>query len=166
MQSFIIIGSYTLVLLACAGTAGSRAVTAAPGTDAPPTASSAASPATLVATLNATNQSGANRIFGNIKLTPRDGGEYRVDMSIRNAGGAQNKYPWIIRGGQCGESAGTELGNPLAYRMLETTGDGTARLANVPLKLEIPEGVFHVDLLKSPTDRETVVACGVLSPTK
>ena len=124
----------------------------------------AAGPATLVATLNATNQAGANKIFGNVKLTPSGDGEYRVDLSIRNGGGPLNKYPWIIRTGQCGESAGTELGNPVAYRMLETTGDGTARIVNAKMKLEIPEGVHHVDVLKSPTEREVVVACGVLSP--
>ena len=119
---------------------------------------------TLVATLNATNQAGTNRIFGNVKLTPSGDGEYRLDMSIRNGGGPQNKYPWIIRSGQCGESAGTEVGNPVAYRMLETTGDGTARIVNAKMKLDIPEGVHRVDILKSPTDREIVVACGVLSP--
>ena len=123
----------------------------------------ALSPPTLVATLNATNSAGANRIFGNVKLTPSGEGEYRVDMSIRNGGGAQNKYPWIIRSGQCGESAGTEVGNPVAYRMLETTGDGTARIVNAKIKLEIPDGVHRVDILKSPTEREVVVACGVLS---
>jgi hypothetical protein len=124
----------------------------------------ALSPPTLVATLNATNAAGANRIFGNVKLTPSGDGEYRVDLSIRNGGGAQNKYPWIIRSGQCGESASTEVGNPVAYRMLETTGDGTARNVNAKIKLEIPDGVHRVDVLKSPTEREVVVACGVLSP--
>jgi hypothetical protein len=76
------------------------------------------------------------------------------------------KYPWIIRTGQCGETrTATELGNPIAYRTLQNGADGSARVSG-PLKVQLMVGsVYHVDILKSPQDRETVVACGVLSPS-
>jgi hypothetical protein len=78
----------------------------------------------------------------------------------------QQNYPWIIRTGQCGETrSATELGNPVAYRALQTGSDGSARIA-APLKVPLMVGpVYHIDVLKSAQDRDTVVACGVLSPS-
>lgn len=119
----------------------------------------------LVASLQPTNNAG-NRIIGTVKLTPNGSDGFKAEVQIRNGGGTQNKFPWVIRPGGCGDDTRDVLGNELAYRVLETTADGTARL-NAPLKLSIPEGTHHVNVLKgvSSVDRETVVACGVLSAT-
>jgi hypothetical protein len=119
----------------------------------------------LVASLQPTNNAG-DRIFGSVKLTPNGSDGYKAEVQIRNGGGAQNKFPWVIRPGACGSDTQDVLGNELAYRVLETISDGTARL-NAPLKLVIPDGTFHVNVLKGvrSVDRETVVACGVLSVT-
>jgi hypothetical protein len=119
----------------------------------------------LVASLQPTNNAG-NRLLGTVKLTPNGSDGYKAEVQIRNGGGTQNKFPWVIKPGGCGDDARDVLGNELAYRVLETTSDGTARI-NAPLKLVIPDGVYHVNVLRgvNSVDRETVVACGVLSVT-
>jgi hypothetical protein len=142
------IGS-VVALLACATGAGRSAVSA------PATPS-------LVTTLVPTNASG-NRIVGTVRLTSTDKpGEWRARIEIRG-GNFQNRFPWMVRVGQCGEK-GEDVGTPVNYRNIETSADGTARLT-APVKITIPEGVtHHVDIMASPTDRETIVSCGVLSP--
>ena len=148
-----------VAIAACAsGTAGTTATPSAGS------ASTSAAGRTLVATLNPTNQTG-NRVMGNARLTPASNG-YRAQLSIRNGGGPQNKFPWVIRPGACGESSGDILGSELAYRVLETIADGTATI-NAPLALRVPDtGLYHIDVLAG-TDaekRQQVIACGVLSP--
>jgi len=150
-----------LVATACAsGSGGSGTSTQAPATQS---GASSAPARTLVASLSPMNNAG-NRILGSVKLTPTGTDGYRAEVEIRNGGGPQNKYPWVIRPGQCGDDNRDVLGNELAYRVLETTADGTVRIT-APLRLRIPEGVFHINVLKGtgPSDREVVVSCGVLS---
>lgn len=144
----------------------SAACAPAPATREPAPASSSNAPAspasgTLVATMIPTNAAG-NRISGRIRLVPTArAGEYRAEIDIRG-GSYQNKFPWAIRTGQCGE-AGQELGNPTDFRLIETAADGMARF-NTTLRLNIPEGpTHHVVILASPTNRSLVVSCGVLS---
>jgi hypothetical protein len=155
----------TIVLAACASGTGSResaTTDAAPASRSSAEVSDTSGMRPLVASLNPTNN-GGNRILGTVRLTPSRAGEYRAQVSIRNGGGVQNKYPWIVRAGQCGEMTTPPLGVEVGYRTLETLGDGTARI-DAPLKISIPAGVHHVEILRSPSDRQTVVACGVLSP--
>jgi len=158
------IGIVTALAAVGCASGGSSGTAAAPSAAPQASAQQAGDPGrAYVANLVANNASG-NRITGTVKLTPTGAGEYRAEVMIRNAGGMQNKYPWIIRGGQCFEMVSTiELGNPIGYKVLETGPDGTARI-NAPLKVQIPSGVFHVDILKSTSERESVVSCGVLSP--
>jgi hypothetical protein len=56
-----------------------------------------------------------------------------------------------------------DVGSPLAYRPITTIADGSAQLrANV--QVSIPEGqTVHVAILRSPSQRDQVIACGVLS---
>lgn len=117
--------------------------------------------ASLVATLVPNNAAG-NRLVGTVRLTPtKKPGEFRAVIDIRG-GNFQNRFPWMIRTGQCGEG-GEDVGTPVDYRMIETRADGTARL-NSTVKITLPEGrTYHVDILAGPTDRETIVSCGVLS---
>jgi hypothetical protein len=147
----------TLFSAACTPAAPTREPAPAVATDAPTTRASG----TLVATLVPTNAAG-NRISGRIRLVPTARvGQYRAEIDIRG-GSYQNKFPWAIRTGQCGEG-GQELGNPTDFRLIETAGDGMARF-NTPLRLHIPEGqTHHVAVLASPTNRSLVVSCGVLS---
>jgi hypothetical protein len=150
---------HVLVLLATAACAGASSSGGAPS----PASSSEASSRSLVASLQPINTSG-NRLIGTVKLTPTNASEYRAEVQIRNGGGVQNKFPWVIRPGQCGDDGRDVLGNELAYRVLETTADGSARIA-APLRVQIPAGAYHVNVLKgtSSSDREVVVACGVLT---
>jgi hypothetical protein len=119
----------------------------------------------LVATLNAVNLTGT-RITGTVKLTPTANG-YRSEVFIRDGGRSNNKYPWVIRRGACGETSGDLLGTELSYKVLETSADGSARVM-APLALRVPEGaLYHVEILSGvkPEERSLVVSCGVLSPT-
>jgi hypothetical protein len=157
--STVLLGAAAL-LGACASGSGSRPAATVASAPGPPAASAdAATP--LVATLTPTNASG-NRIAGRIRLAPTgNANEYRAEIDLRG-GGYQNKFPWVVRTGQCGER-GLELGNPTDYRLIETGGDGMARF-NTTLRLAIPEGqTHHVAVLASPTNRGLVVSCGVLS---
>jgi hypothetical protein len=155
--STVLVGAAAL-LGACASPSGSPA--ARPATSVAASGAPAPSSA-LIATLTPTNASG-NRISGRIRLVPTGKpDEYRAEIDIRG-GGYQNKFPWAVRTGQCGEP-GLELGSPTDYRLIETGGDGMARL-NTTLKLGIPEGqTHHVAVLAGPTNRDLVVSCGVLS---
>jgi hypothetical protein len=148
--------------LAAVGCASGSASSGSPATPAG-TSASASTERPLVATLNATNSVG-NRVMGNVKLTPTANG-YRAEISIRNGGGPQNKYPWVIRRGACGDTSGDILGSELAYRLLETRADGTASI-NGPLNLTVPNGTYHVDILSGtdPEKRNVVISCGILSP--
>lgn len=150
-------GAFGSALLGCASASPPRTATSGPTPQG-----DASDPHSLVASLNPTNNAG-NRILGTVRLTPVAAGEYRAEVSIRNGGGVQNKYPWVVRAGQCGEATTPPVGLEVGYAPLETSGDGTARI-RVPLKITIPDGVHHVEILRSPSERQTVVACGVLSP--
>jgi hypothetical protein len=159
MRTFL---SAFLGAFALAGCASSGATTST--TTAGSAASASKASPTLVATLNPTNAVG-NRVMGNVRLTPTANG-YRAEISIRNGGGPQNKFPWVIRRGACGETSSDILGSELAYRLLETIADGTARI-NAPLALQVPPtGIHHVDVLSGtdPEKRQVVISCGVLSP--
>jgi hypothetical protein len=154
-----------LVSTGCAsGSSGSATPT--PSVSQSSTSSSTASAASLrplVGSLQPTNNAG-NRIIGTVKLSPAEQGQYRAELQIRNGGGAQNKFPWVIRPGNCGDDSRDVLGNELAYPALTTTADGTARI-NGALKVTIPDGPHHVNILKgtSSMDRETVVSCANLA---
>lgn len=149
------------LVAACASGSATPTPGASPSSAAEQQATGAAR--ALVASLQPTNNAG-NRIVGTVKLTPNGPSQYRVEIQIRNGGGPQNKFPWVIRPGACGDDGRDVLGNELDYRVLETSADGSARLI-APLRLRIPEGTFHVNVMKgvSSMDRETVVSCGVLS---
>jgi hypothetical protein len=146
--------SSATVLIACASVASSSRGGAAQTNNVPPEV--------LVATLAPTNASG-NRIVGTVRLSPSNKpGELRALVEIRG-GNFQNRFPWIVRTGQCGER-GEDVGTPAGYRNIETSADGTARL-NSTVKITLAEGTtYHVDILASPTERDHVVSCGVLSP--
>ena len=146
-----------LVLAGCASSGASPASSPSPGASSNTTVPGR----TLVATLNPTNASG-NRISGSVRLSPTDRpGELRAEIDLRG-GGYQNQFPWIVRRGQCGER-GEDIGTPVNYRMIETKGDGMGRL-NAVVRVTIPEGqTYRVDILASPTQRDLIVSCGVLS---
>jgi len=163
MRSLSISTFVMLTAAGCASQPGGAATTPSATQSSSGTAGMAGTPRTLVASLQPLNNAG-NRLLGTLRLVP-NGTEYRVDFQIRNGGGPQNKFPWAIRPGGCGDDSRDVIGNELAYRVLETTADGTARL-NTSLRLQISEGVHHVNVLKgtSGADRETIVACGILAP--
>lgn len=153
---FLMLGAIVAGCASSGQTAGGSSATA-----------STTDPATrpLVATLNSVNQPQGLRITGNVKLTPTASG-YRAEISIRDGGRSNNKYPWVIRRGSCGETTGDLLGTELSYKVLETTADGSARVI-APLNLRVPEGaLYHVDVLSGSgaEQRQVVVSCGVLSP--
>ena len=117
---------------------------------------------TLVATLNPATGPGGNQISGRVRLSPTGKpGELRAEIDLRG-GNYQNQFPWVVRSGQCGEP-GEDIGTPVNYRLIETKGDGMARISTT-VKLTIPEGrTHHVDILAGPSQRALVVSCGVLN---
>jgi hypothetical protein len=159
MRPLCLAAASVVLLSACASTP--RQSSAPPPTGAASSASPATPvPGVLVATLIPTNASGT-RISGKIRLVPTGRpDEYRAALDVWG-GGYQNKFPWVLRTGLCGER-GQELGNPTNYRLIEMGADGAARFT-APLTLRIPEGqTHHVAILASPSNR-VIVSCGVLS---
>ena len=144
------------ILAGCASSGSSGSTTAA-STTTP----AAGAGRTMIATLAPQNYTGG-QVSGRIRLVPTGRtGELRAEISLRGAG-YQNQLPWVIRTGRCGES-GQDVGNPLAYRQITTGADGAAQL-NATVQVAIPEGeTVHVAVLRSPTQRDQVIACGVLS---
>ena len=154
----LLLASSAALLFAC----GPRAATV---TTAPASAGSPAATMlgpSYVATLLSTTQS-VNRITGKMRLVPTaKAGEMTAEVDIRG-GAYQNKYGWVIRSGRCGEQ-GQDLGTSMSYRVIETRADGMAQV-KLPVSVTIPtDRVYHVAVFASPTNRNQIVSCGVLSP--
>lgn len=110
-----------------------------------------------------TNASG-NRITGRILLVPTDrAGELTAEIDLRG-GAYQNKHPWVVRAGQCGD-VGHDVGTTMSYRLIETRGDGMAQM-KVPVRITLPARTHHIAIFPDATNRSTVVSCGVLSVEK
>lgn len=71
-------------------------------------------------------------------------------------------HPWHVHEGKCG-SGGKIVGDMSAYTPLTVTSSGTASsTANLMVRLEEASS-YHVNVHKSMSEMETIVACGNLS---
>jgi hypothetical protein len=120
--------------------------------------STAATPA-MVATLNAVD----SRVYGSLRLEPTGKPkELKAKISIRGAT-ADQQMPWEIRAGACAER-GQQVGPQAAFRTISVRSDGTGEVTtNLPIALTAGE-TYSVNVLASRTNRDRVVACGVLKP--
>ena len=70
-------------------------------------------------------------------------------------------HPWHVHEGNCG-SGGKIVGDPSAYTPLTVGSDGTAQSSTVlGVRLEEAAG-YHVNVHLSPSQMETIIACGNL----
>jgi hypothetical protein len=116
--------------------------------------------AAMVAALNAVN----SPVYGSLRLEPTGKpNELRAKVSVRGAP-VDQQMPWEIRSGNCGEN-GDQLGAQAAYRTISVRSDGTGDVT-ATLKITLEAGkTYSVNILASRTNRDRVVACGVLNAT-
>lgn len=82
----------------------------------------------------------------------------RVDIDVRGAA-SNAMLPWHLHEGICG-SGGAIVGDPAAYPPLAVDLGGTASSeADIQVTLT-PGSDYHVNVHKSPSEMETIVACG------
>ena len=141
----------TMVMVACAGrNEGQIATTAEPAPDA-----------------------GTEPVAGDrdVVLAPNPGFEVegdadvealeqgtRVDIDVRGAA-SNSMLPWHLHEGTCG-SGGAIVGDPAAYSPLAIEQDGTAS-SEADIQVTLTPGTdYHVNVHKSPSELETIVACG------
>jgi hypothetical protein len=73
-----------------------------------------------------------------------------------------SQHPWRVHQGACGDN-GPMVGNLNEYPMLSVDGSGKGSgKAQIATPLS-PTQSYHVNVLKSPTDINTVIACGRLA---
>lgn len=92
-------------------------------------------------------------------------GESRTNVTVTIAGApVGGEHPWHIHTGTCA-TGGPILGNPAAYPFLVPTAGGqdtrSATIDEVLLSVQS----YHVNVHASPTDLDTIVACGDLVRT-
>lgn len=147
-----------LVLSACsARTDGQVATTAEPGTPeerAEPTETGlepAASSITIAA-------NPGFEVEGEAAVNDLDEGKTRITLEIRGAA-SNAMLPWHVHEGVCG-SGGAVVGKPTGYPALATGLDGTASAeATIDQVLE-PGAEYHINVHESPSDMDTITACG------
>jgi len=57
----------------------------------------------------------------------------------------------------------SEVGGRGPYSAISTQADGSAHV-NTRLRVEIPDGGLHVDIMQSNSQRDVVLSCGQLLP--
>src|SRR5687767_9283845 len=88
-----------------------------------------------------------------------------VSVAFREARGMTGTVrPWHVHYGSCGNDQGI-VGDAGAYTPLRPGSDGTATVsATLSMPLD-PARSYFVNIHKSPTELQTIVACGALTTT-
>jgi hypothetical protein len=151
-----------LATVVCVSTACASSGT--PASEVPSaTTSAAVAPARAwQANLTATGVTNS-RITGTITLTPVDAGSFTVSIDFR--GGPNSKQlPWAVRPGACGDmTPNSDIGGRGAYSFISTGADGQAHV-NTRLRVALSAGQgLHVDIMNSNSQRDVVIACGMLT---
>jgi hypothetical protein len=106
---------------------------------------------------------GAVQITGTASMAPgSDGRKTSVTVNVTNAtpGGV---HPWEVHLGQCGADQGV-FGTIEDYRSIKINNDGKGT-ATVVVAVPTPTyGNYFVLLHASPSNRETIIACGNMAP--
>jgi hypothetical protein len=150
----IVVTTMTLALVACtASTDKQVATTAEPATEER-TEPIAGDRDILIA------PNSGFEVEGDADVEELDQGGTRVDIDIRGAA-SSSMLPWHLHEGTCGSGGGI-VGDPAAYSPLAPGQDGTASSeASVDVTLS-PGADYHVNVHKSPSETETIIACGEL----
>lgn len=149
----------TFALAACSAREDSQvATTAEPETEerAEPVETDRGTPATEVVIAAAPGF----EVEGNAAVRELEGGRTGVTIEIRGAA-SEAMLPWHLHEGVCG-SGGAIVGDPAAYPPLAAGLDGSASgEATIDVALS-PGADYHVNVHKSPSETETIIACGDL----
>ena len=88
-----------------------------------------------------------------------------INIAFREASGMTGTVrPWHVHFGTCGNDQGI-VGDASAYSPLSPGANGTANSsATVSVALD-PARSYFVNIHKSPTELQTIVACGALTTT-
>lgn len=102
---------------------------------------------------------GGSAITGSFKAYV-EGGKTTISINLANAMAGQ-RLPWHIHEGTCTQDMGI-VGDPSAYAPIVVGNDGTAT-ANATLTISLDEAKdYFVNIHASPTNMQTIVACGDL----
>lgn len=88
-----------------------------------------------------------------------------VNVAFREASGMSGTVrPWHVHFGTCGNDQGI-VGDANAYSPLRPGADGTA-MSSATLSVALdPARSYFVNIHKSPSELQTIVACGALTST-
>jgi hypothetical protein len=99
-------------------------------------------------------------VSGEANVQDLEGGKTRVDIGIHGAP-SDAILPWHVHEGTCG-SGGAIVGDPNAYQPLNTDLSGEAS-ADATIGVGLDPGTdYHINVHESPSNTETIVACGEL----
>jgi hypothetical protein len=102
---------------------------------------------------------GGSGITGSFKALVNEG-KTNVSVNLANAMAGQ-RLPWHIHEGTCNSDMGI-VGDPSAYPVIVVANDGTASVnALVGVSLDEAKDYF-INVHASPTNLQTIVACGDL----
>jgi len=157
--------SISLFVLALAAACASGSSSSSTTTTSSPTPAGA--PATAhhqyMATLASTGVSSRMSLSGTVTIVPLDANTYSVSMDLRS-GPKSAQLPWAIRPGPCGDmTPNSEIGGRGPYSAVSTQADGSAHV-NTRIRVEIPDGALHVDIMQSNSQRDVILSCGPLAP--
>lgn len=152
-----------LALALAAACASSPSSTSTASTASPsPAGAPAATHRQFMVTLAATGAT-SSRMSGTMTLIALDATTYSVAMDLRS-GPKSSQVPWAIRPGPCGDlTPNSEIGGRGPYSAISTQADGSAHV-NTRLRLDIPDGALHVDVMQSNSQRDVILSCGPLAP--
>ncbi|MGH7557228.1 MAG: hypothetical protein ACREMD_05535 [Gemmatimonadota bacterium] len=101
-------------------------------------------------------------LAGEASIRDLDDGQTRIALEIRGAEEGAT-LPWHVHTGDCVTGGGI-VGDPSAYSPLTVNADGEAS-ANATIDVTLdpdPDADYHINVHKSPSETETIVACGEL----
>ena len=152
--------SLIAITFAAACASGSSSASSSPSTSTSPRAAPKAVGRTYIANVTPTGAT-TSRMSGTLTLAPMDASTYGVSMEFRGAP-TSRQLPWAIRPGSCGDATpNSDIGSRSAYGPIQTAADGQAHI-NTRLRVQLPDQTLHVDIMQSNSQRDLVVACGVL----
>lgn len=102
-------------------------------------------------------------VTGEATVSALAGSRTRADVEISGAE-PNAQHPWHIHSGEC-DTNGPVVGDASAYPVLTVNADGEATgSATIDVSLETGSD-YYINIHKSPSEPETIVACGQITKT-